>query len=371
MYKYDVLIVGAGLFGCVLAERLAHYNKNVLIVEKSSRPGGTIRTDDMCGITVHLYGAHVFRTNSSSVWNYINTFGRFKQFVNTPIAIHNNQAYNLPFNMNTFSKLWNVVTPQEAEAKIQQQIRDYGLNREPKNLEEYALSTVGKDIYETFIQEYTEKQWNKPCTDLPPSIMRRIPIRYTYDNNYYTEQFQGIPERGYSAIINNLLDYSNITLLCGVDGKSLVQSNDIAKMIVYTGCIDDYFDYEFGELEYRSLNFETRILSVPNYQGVAVVNHSDKNVAYTRTIEHKHFLNQESNVTVVTEEFPKTYDRKTDVPYYPIESQENIEKYNRYLEYVPSYMIFAGRLGSYKYTSMDETIVNATSLAERIKEELK
>ena len=363
MYKYDVLIVGAGLFGSVLAERLSSYGKNVLIVEKELQPGGTVATEDIKGITTHLYGAHIFRTNSINVYNYVTDICSFKPFVNTPIAIHNNCAYNLPFNMNTFSKLWNITTPQEAKSIIQRQIDEYGLDREPKNLEEYALSTVGRDVYEAFIRDYTEKQWNKPCTELPVETMRRIPIRYTYDNNYYTCKYQGVPNIGYSNMIKRLLNHCGITLLCGIDGKSFIAGNpNIADTIVYTGCIDEYFNYKFGRLEYRSLRFETEIIDVSDYQGVAVVNHSDLIVPYTRTIEHKHFLGQKSDVTVVTKEYPQDYNG-TNIPYYPIESEENIARYKQYLKLVPSNMTFAGRLGSYKYTSMDETVANAISLA--------
>lgn len=367
MNKYDVLIVGAGLFGAVLAERLSNCGKKVLIIEKEEKPGGTVATDVIQNITVHLYGAHIFRTNSSAIWKYINQFGQFKRFVNTPIAIHNNEAYNLPFNMNTFSKFWHITRPDEAEFIIRKQIKDYGLNREPRNLEEYAISTVGKDIYEAFIRDYTEKQWNKPCNALPVSIMRRIPIRYTYNNNYYADEYQGIPKLGYTNLVKNLLSSDNITLLCGIDGKSFVQSNpNIAKEIVYTGCIDDYFNYVFDDLEYRSLRFETVVHSVDNYQGVAVVNYSDRDVLYTRSIEHKHFLNEQSDVTIVTYEYPESYVKGFNVPYYPIENTVNAEKYRQYAELVPENMIFAGRLGSYKYTSMDETVGNAMMLAEKL-----
>lgn len=367
MESYDVLIVGAGLFGSVLAERLSNYGKKVLIVEKEEKPGGTVATDTVHDITVHLYGAHIFRTSLSTVWNYINRFGQFKRFVNTPIAIHNNEAYNLPFNMNTFSKLWHITKPNEAKAIIRKQISDYGLNREPHNLEEYAISTVGSDIYNAFIREYTEKQWNKPCNVLPVSIMRRIPIRYTYDNNYYMDEYQGIPERGYSHIVENLLDSGNITLLCGIDGKLFVQNNpDVARHIVYTGCVDDFFNYSFGELEYRSLRFETTVHAADNYQGVAVVNYSDSDVPYTRSIEHKHFLDEQSDVTLVTREYPESYVRGVNIPYYPIENETNIMRYKQYLDLIPENMTFAGRLGSYRYTSMDETIENAITLAEQL-----
>ena len=366
MVEYDVLIVGAGLFGSVLADCLSKYNKNVLIVEKESKPGGTVATENINGITVHLHGAHIFRTNLEFIWDYVNELCHFEPFINTPIAIHDNCSYNLPFNMNTFSKLWNITTPEEAKNIIQQQIADYGLSGEPKNLEEYALSTVGKDIYEAFIRDYTEKQWNKPCSSLPVATMRRIPIRYTYNNNYYNCKYQGIPNAGYSTLIRRLLNHNNITLLCGIDGKSFVTNNpNIAKTIVYTGCIDEFFNYKFGRLEYRSLKFETSVIDTDDYQGVAVVNYSDLTVPYTRSIEHKHFLNQKSAVTVVTKEYPQDYNGKN-IPYYPIESDENIVRYRQYLKLVPDNMMFAGRLGSYKYISMDETVDKAMSLAANL-----
>lgn len=367
MRKYDILIVGAGLFGSVLANCLAKYGKNVLIVEKEPEPGGTVATKNINGITVHLHGAHIFRTNLDFIWDYVNEFCYFKPFVNTPIAIHNGCAYNLPFNMNTFSKLWNITMPHEAKSIIQHQIDDYGLSEEPKNLEEFALSTVGKDIYEAFIRDYTEKQWNRPCSSLPVATMRRIPIRYTYNNNYYDCKHQGIPNIGYSTLISRLLGHSNITLLCGIDGKSFLLSNsNIAKKIVYTGCIDEFFDYTFGRLEYRSLRFETDVIDTDDYQGVAVVNYSDLTVPYTRSIEHKHFLNQKSDVTVITKEYPQDYNGMN-VPYYPIESDENIILYKQYLKLVPSNMMFAGRLGSYKYISMDEAVNEAMTLANLLR----
>ena len=355
---FDVLIVGAGLFGATLAHHLTNDGLKVLVVEKENNIGGTVRTESVNGICVHKHGAHIFRTNDRLLWNFVNEFDEFVPFINSPLAVHNNIIYNLPFNMNTFSRLWNIKSPEQAKAIIQTQIKEYGLDRAPNNLEEFALSTVGRDIYEAFIKEYSEKQWGRPCAELPANTMRRIPLRFTYDNNYYNERFQGIPSHGYSYVIERMLSES--VVLCGIDGKLFVRANPkIACVIIYTGCIDDFYDYMYGPLEYRSLRFKHEILSVDDFQGNAVVNYSDKDVDYTRIIEHKHFLNTECSGTVITKEYPSV----SGYPYYPIDDENNRAVYNKYLAMAKEdNIIFAGRLGSYKYYDMEDTISNAINL---------
>ena len=358
---YDYLIVGAGLFGATLADLLTKSGKSVLVVENKQFVGGTVYTDVEEGIIVHRYGAHIFRTDDVDVWNYVTSFGEFNNFINTPISIHNHQAYNLPFNMNTFAKLWGITTPDEAEKIIKEQTSKYKSST-PSNLEEHALSTVGPDIYYSFIKEYTEKQWDKPCSDLPVSVMRRIPIRLTYNNNYYTSKYQGIPLEGYTPIIQKMLAKSDVLL--GVDGKQFIYSNpDIARQIIYTGRIDTFFDYKFGELEYRSLHFEHKTFDVSNRQGIAVINWADKSVPYTRTIEHKHFINTASDKTIVSYEYPVKCDGNNEA-YYPINTTENNVKYTKYRDSNSTGIIFAGRLGKYEYTDMQDTIKNAFDLSK-------
>ena len=365
---YDYLIVGAGLFGAVLADILTSSNKSVLVVEKKGVVGGTVYTDVEEGIVVHRYGAHIFRTNDKVVWDYINQFDTFYGFINTPIAIRNNVAYNLPFNMNTFSKLWNITTPAEAQAIITAQTEEFK-QIIPSNLEEYALSVVGKDIYNYFIKDYTEKQWNKPCSLLPANTMCRIPIRLTYDNNYYTALYQGVPVGGYTPIISKMLSKSDVQF--NTDGKRFITDNpNIANKIIYTGRIDEYFDYVFGKLEYRSLRFEHRKFDMPNKQGVAVVNWSDKNIPYTRTIEHKHFLKTVSDKTIVSYEYPVMCDDKNEA-YYPVNTADNNAIYDKYCKSNKTDIIFAGRLGNYVYTDMQDTIKNAFKLSKILLKEDK
>lgn len=365
---FDYLIVGAGLFGATLAHYLTNAGRTVLVVEKKTKVGGTVRTECIDDIYVHKYGAHIFRTNDSLIWDYVNEFDTFVPFINSPLAIHNDTVYNLPFNMNTFSKLWDIRSPEEAKAIIHKQICEYGLVDEPKNLEEFALSTVGRDIYEAFIKEYSEKQWGRPCVELPPDTMKRIPLRFTYDNNYYDVKYQGIPTHGYSYIIDKMLCAS--TVFCGVDGRKLIEANpNICNKIIYTGCIDEYYNYQFSPLEYRSLRFEhERWFDIEDYQGNAVVNYSDKNVEYTRIIEHKHFLRTKCPNTITTREYPAF----SGDPYYPIDDEKNRKLYNKYLALAErDNIIFAGRLGSYKYYDMSDTISEAFNLFLRLAGEEK
>ena len=358
---FDYLIVGAGLFGSVLANILTTNGKSVLVVEKKPNVGGTVYTENIDGITVHKYGAHIFRTNNKNIWNYINKFSAFKPFINSPLAVYEDKVYNLPFNMNTFSKLWNIRFPYEAEKIIHDQC--IKLDREPANLEEFALSVVGKDIYEKFIKGYTEKQWGKDCKNLPATIMNRIPVRYTYNNNYYNALYQGVPIKGYTYIVEKLLE--NSTVLLGIDGKEFIKNNkDIASSIIYTGCIDEFFDFSLGKLEYRSLKFEHEVLSVSDYQGNAVVNYTSRSVPWTRIIEHKHFLSEDCPYTIITKEYPILSSDTFD-PYYPVRTEFNVQLYNKYLE-MSDNIIFAGRLGSFRYTDMEETISMATSLATKL-----
>lgn len=354
-----VLIVGSGLFGATLAHKLG-VKFDITVVDKRSHIGGNVYTENVKGINVHKYGAHIFRTNDKAIWNYLNNFAEFNNFTNSPIAIYHNKAYNLPFNMNTFNQLWGAKTPDVAKNIIKSQQVHYD---NPKNLEEYALSLVGTDIYNTFIKDYTEKQWGKPCSELPISIMRRIPLRFTYDNNYYNCKYQGVPIGGYTQIIEKML--SGTTLLLNTDGVEYVKThkNDY-DYIIYTGCIDEFYDYNFGKLEYRSLIFKELDIPLENCQGNAVINYTDKSHPYTRVIEHKWFENTQSNHTVLSIEYPKS----TGETYYPIESEKNLALYARYQELSKQdNIIFAGRLGNYKYTDMEETILNAMNLADNIK----
>lgn len=362
---YDVLIVGSGLFGSTLANLLSP-KKKVLVVERNSELGGVVHSDNVEGIEVHSYGAHIFRTNDDAIWNYVNSIVEFIPFINSPITISNGEVFNLPFNMNTFSKLWGIKFPDEAKKIIAKQIEQVNLPNEIDNLEDFAISQVGIDIYSRFIKGYTEKQWGKKCSELPKSIIKRVPLRFTYDNNYSNTKYQGIPKNGYTDLINKLL--CNIDYHVNTDGKRFIKDNhNIAKTIVYTGMIDEYYDYQFGKLEYRSLRFEHTIMPTSNYQGNAVVNYADAHVPYTRTIEHCHFTKEYKDRTVLTFEYPVSY-IGSNTPYYPIETKRNLDLYAKYVELSnkTDNIIFAGRLGSYSYVDMDTTIKNAMLLADKI-----
>ena len=357
---YDYLIVGAGLFGSVFAYEAKKRGKKVLVIDKRSHIGGNIYTKEIEGIQVHQYGAHIFHTSNEKVWKYINQFATFNRYTNSPVARYKDELYNMPFNMNTFHAMWGVKTPEEARNKIQEQIREAGIT-EPQNLEEQAISLVGKDIYEKLVKGYTEKQWGKRATELPAFIIRRLPVRFVYDNNYFNDTYQGIPVGGYTAIIEKMLEGLEVRL----DTDFLAQRESLseaADKIVYTGMIDAYYDYCFGELEYRSLRFETELLDMENYQGNAVVNYTEYEIPYTRIIEHKHFEFQcqngtENPKTVITREYPHVWSRG-DEPYYPMNDEKNSAVYSRYKEKAEGEknIIFGGRLGMYRYFDMHQVI---------------
>lgn len=364
---YDYLIVGSGLFGATCARELADYGCKVKIIEKRDHVGGNIYTEKMCDIDVHKYGAHIFHTNDKDVWDYVNKYSSFNQFINSPIALSNGKIYNLPFNMNTFYQLWGVKTPAEARKKIDEQRFIYN-DMKPSNLEEQALALVGNDIYNTLIKGYTEKQWGRNAKELPAFIIKRLPLRFTYDNNYFNDRYQGIPSGGYTDLILNMIKNIEIEL-----SKDFFDDVDyyksISKKIIYTGPIDRYFDYIHGELEYRSLKFETEIICNDNYQGNAVVNYSDSTVPYTRIIEHKHFNAQTvSAKTVITKEFPCEFNKENE-PYYPINDDQNMIKYKKYKEMAlaDQKTIFGGRLAEYKYYDMHQVIRSALYAVDKIK----
>lgn len=361
--KYDYLIVGAGLFGAVFAHEAAKKGKKCLVVDRRNHIGGNIYTEEIEGIQVHRYGAHIFHTSNKEVWEYVNRFAEFNHYINSPIAVYKDELYNLPFNMNTFSKMWNIKTPAEAKEIIDRQIADLGIT-EPANLEEQALSLVGRDVYEKLIKGYTEKQWGRKCTELPAFIIRRLPLRFTYDNNYFNDRYQGIPIGGYTEIIKKLLEQADVKL--GTDYlKERETYKDMADCIVFTGMIDEYFDYILGALEYRSVRFETEVLDCPNYQGNAVVNYTEREVPYTRIIEHKHFEFGTSDKTVISREYSSEW-KVGDEPYYPVNDEQNSSLYEKYKELAEKEkrVVFGGRLGAYKYYDMDKVILAALELAE-------
>ena len=359
----DYLVVGAGLFGAVFAHEAKEKGRTVRVIEKRDHIGGNVYTKEVEGIQVHQYGAHIFHTDNKKVWDYVNRFAEFNRFTNSPLANYKGELYNLPFNMNTFHQLWGVVTPEEAALKIEEQ-KAVNNCPEPKNLEEQAINLIGTDIYEKLIKGYTEKQWGRKATELPAFIIRRVPVRLTYDNNYFNDRYQGIPIGGYTGLVEKLL--SGIPVDLGVDFFSdRDRFLSEAETVIYCGCIDQYFDYRFGELSYRSLRFETETLNIPNYQGNAVINYTDADTPYTRVIEHKFFDWTECPKTVVTREYPAAF-RKGDEPYYPVNDEENNALYREYAEAAESEkkVIFGGRLGSYRYFDMDDTIEEALKLAE-------
>lgn len=367
MKKYDYIIVGSGLFGSVFANEAAKKGKRIKIVEKRNHIGGNIYTKEVEGIQVHKYGAHIFHTSDRIVWEYINQFAEFNRYTNSPIASYNGEIYNLPFNMNTFNKLWGVVTPEEAKNKIDRQKKSLD-GKIPSNLEEKAISLVGVDIYKKLVKNYTEKQWGRTCTDLPSFIIERLPVRFTYDNNYFNDSYQGIPIGGYTQIISKMLDNDNIELELNMDFFDFrEQFEKEAEKIVYTGMIDQFFDYKFGKLEYRSLRFENEILLQENYQGNAVVNYTDADHEYTRIIEHKHFEFGKQKKTVITREYPADW-KFGDEPYYPVNDEKNNGIYQKYkgLADKEEKYIFGGRLGTYQYYDMHMIIKKALKQAEEI-----
>lgn len=372
---YQYLVVGAGLFGAVFAREMKAAGKNCLVIEKRQHIAGNIYTRDWKGIQVHEYGAHIFHTSNKKIWDYVNQFATFNHYINSPVAIYKDELYNMPFNMNTFSKMWNIKTPAEAKAKIAEQIEALHIEQ-PKNLEEQALSLVGTDIFEKLVKGYTEKQWGRDCKDLPSFIIKRLPVRFTYDNNYFTDPYQGIPIGGYTAMVDKML--TDISVKLGVEFKTFVKpeqengcfvsadGKDTFEKVLYTGMIDEYFSYQLGELSYRSLRFEQEEMEgIDNFQGNAVVNYTEREVPFTRIIEHKHFEFGTQDDTIITREYPAEW-HKGDEPYYPVNDEKNALLYEQYLELAKKEknVLFGGRLGQYKYYDMDKVIAAALEMAE-------
>ncbi len=366
---YDYLIVGAGLYGAVFARQMTDAGKKCLIIDRRDHLGGNIYTKDIEGINVHMYGAHIFHTDNREVWDYVNRFATFNRYTNSPVAFYKNEVYNLPFNMNTFARLWSIKTPDEARAMIEKQKAESGIT-EPKNLEEQAISLVGRDIYEKLVRGYTEKQWGRRATELPAFIIKRLPVRFTYDNNYFNDRYQGIPEGGYTKMIEKMLDGIDVCLGWDFFDKR-EELSTMADKILYTGMIDRYFDYCYGELEYRTLRFETEILDTDNYQGNAVVNYTEYEVPYTRIIEHKHFEFGKQEKTVITREYPIEWEKGSE-PYYPVNNEKNNALYEKYrtLAKDEKKVIFGGRLGTYRYLDMHNIVAEALVAAENALNEI-
>lgn len=365
--EYDYLIVGSGLFGSVFAHEMNKIGKKCLIIEKRSTIGGNIYTQNIENINVHKYGAHIFHTSDEEVWSYINQFAKFNRFTNSPVVNYKGKLYNLPFNMNTFYQIWGVKTPQEAKEIIEKEKKEFKIEN-PKNLEEQAINLVGSTIYEILIKGYTEKQWEKPCDKLPSFIIKRLPVRFTFDNNYFNDLYQGIPFGGYTQIIEKLLDGIEVKLDTNYfDDKEKWDS--MADKVLFTGMIDEYYDYCYGELEYRGLKFETEIMDIENYQGNAVFNYTEAEIPYTRIIEHKHFEGSDSDKTVVTKEYPMTWSRNEEA-YYPVNDEKNSQLYEKYanLAKKEQNILFGGRLGMYRYMNMDEVIKEALNLFKEEKD---
>ena len=362
--KYDYLVVGSGLYGAVFAQEAKAAGKSVLVIDKRPNIAGNVYTEEMEGINVHKYGAHIFHTNNKKVWEYVNRFAEFNRFTNSPVANYHGELYSLPFNMYTFNKMWGVVTPQEAEAKIEEQKREAGIS-EPKNLEEQAISLVGTDIYEKLIKGYTEKQWGRPCDQLPAFIIKRLPVRLTFDNNYFNALYQGIPIGGYTKLVANMLDGIEVRLSEDYFEKK-EEYDAMAEKVVYTGAIDAYFDYRLGTLEYRSVRFETEVLDTPNFQGNAAVNYTDSETPWTRIIEHKWFEFGTQPKTVISREYSSEW-KPGDEPYYPVNDEKNSKLYEEYKKLAEGEknIIFGGRLGEYKYYDMDAVIDSALTMAEK------
>ena len=362
--KYDYLVVGAGLYGAVFAHEAKEKGKNVLVIDKRDHIAGNVYTEVIEGINVHKYGAHIFHTNNKKVWEYITQFAEFNRFTNSPVANYKGELYSLPFNMYTFNKMWGVVKPQEAAEKIEEQRKAAGIT-EPKNLEEQAISLVGTDIYEKLVKGYTEKQWGRPCNELPAFIIKRLPVRLTFDNNYFNALYQGIPMGGYTKMVENLLDGIEVRL--GEDYlKKKAEYDALAERIVYTGAIDAYFDYKLGALEYRSVRFENEVLNMPNFQGNAAVNYTDAETPWTRIIEHKWFEFGEQPKTVISREYSSEW-KVGDEPYYPVNDEKNGKLYAEYkkLAEAENKVIFGGSLGEYKYYDMDAVIASALEMCEK------
>jgi len=360
---YDYVIIGSGLFGSVFAHEATKQGKRCLVVEKRNHIGGNCHTEQKEGVTIHTYGAHIFHTSNEEVWNYLCGFCKFNTFVNSPVANWHGSLFNLPFNMNTFYQLWGVVTPAQAEQEL---ARQRVPNANPRNLEEQALSLAGKDIYEKLIKAYTEKQWGRACTLLPASIIKRVPFRMRFDNNYFNDPHQGIPTEGYTSLIRNLLDGSELAL--GEDyNKDREKWDAMGKTVLYTGMLDALFDYRLGELDYRSEKFDTKRYEEENHQGVAVMNYTSMDEAYTRSIEHKHFLSEKSPVTFVSYEYPADY-RETGEPYYPVSDEKNLALYARYraMALEKPGLLFGGRLAEYAYYDMDKTVGSALNLVKKV-----
>ncbi len=367
--KYDYLIVGTGLFGAVFAYEMGLAGKSCFCIDKRENIGGNIYTREENGIQVHKYGAHIFHTSNRRIWDYVNQFAEFNNYINSPVAVYKDELYNLPFNMNTFSKMWGIRTPREAQEQIEKQRADCMVAK-PQNLEEQALSLVGRDVYEKLVKGYTEKQWGRACRELPAFIIKRLPVRFTYDNNYFTDRYQGIPIGGYTQIIEKLLGDTPVQL--GIAYRDFLAANAAKEIpesfdkVLYTGMIDEYFDYQLGELQYRSLRFEEEEKAdCDNYQGNAVVNYTEREVPYTRIIEHKHFEFNTCKGTIITREYPANW-QKGDEPYYPINDQRNNELFARYQELADKEegVLFGGRLGQYRYYDMDKVIEAALQMAE-------
>ncbi len=364
---YDYLVVGAGISSAVFCHEAAKLGKSCLVIDRRDHIAGNIYTEDVEGINVHRYGAHIFHTSLRPVWNYVNQFAEFNNYVNSPVARYKDELYNLPFNMNTFSKMWGIKTPEEARQIIEQQKAEAAAqigDGEPKNLEEQALSLIGKDVFVKLIKGYTEKQWGRSCTELPPSIIKRLPVRFIYDNNYFNDRWQGIPMGGYTAMVERM--FGDTEILLNTEFREFVSANEgIADRIIYCGPIDEYFDFKLGTLEYRSLRFETETVACENWQGNAVVNYTEREIPFTRIIEHKHFEKQESPVSVITREYPADW-KPGDEPYYPINDERNSKLYEQYVELAKEEgdVVFAGRLGGYKYYDMDKAIDAAFDLVQ-------
>ena len=362
--RYDYLIVGAGLFGASFAREAVDAGKTVLVIDKRDHIGGNVYTKEVEGIQVHQYGAHIFHTNDKKIWDYVNRFAEFNRYTNSPVANYHGELYSLPFNMYTFNKMWGVITPQEAEEKIAQQRSAAGITN-PKNLEEQAISLVGTDIYERLVKGYTEKQWGRPCTELPSFIIKRLPVRLTFDNNYFNAKYQGIPMGGYTAMVEKML--CGIEVRLNVDYLENKEAFDaMADKVIYTGSIDSYFGSCYGPLSYRSVRFETELLDMPNYQGNAVVNYTDRETPYTRIIEHKHFEFGTQPKTVISREYSSEWQPGVE-PYYPVNDEKNTALYQKYkaLAEKEEHVIFGGRLGEYRYYDMDAVLLSALSLAEK------